>query len=235
MERAIRAVSIERGYDPRQFALVAFGGCGGLHACDIARELGIKTVLAPQNAGVLSALGMLQAPRLRDYSAGVLGRKDIEDAFLALEKSARQQNPRAKLLRFADVRYTGQSYELTIPWAGKRTAHSFSQHHQQIYGYADNLRSIEIVTVRVRATTRVPEPWIAWKRKNKPSSPSQRRVFLEERWKRIPSFQRDQLPSKPTAGPALILDYGSTTLVPSDWKMRIDTGGTLILSMNPQP
>jgi len=235
MERAIRAVSVERGYDPRQFALVAFGGCGGLHACDIARELGITTVLAPQNAGVLSALGMLQAPRLRDYSAGVLGCADIEAAFLELEAVARAQNPRARLQRFADVRYAGQSYELTIPWAGSRTANVFAQHHQRTYGYADRLRLIQIVTVRVRATTKVPTPKLIWNRQSKPSGGTQRRVYLEKKWQRIPALERDQLPVKPTAGPALVLDYGSTTLVPSDWKMHIDSHGTLILSAIPHP
>jgi N-methylhydantoinase A len=229
MERAIRAVSVERGYDPRQFALVAFGGCGGLHACEIARELGIATVLAPQNAGVLSALGMLQAPRVRDYSAGVLGSADIEDAFAALERMARTENPGAKLLRFADVRYSGQSYELTIPWAGTRTAQSFSKAHHQTYGYADRSRSIEIVTIRVRARTKVSEPKLTWTRVRDAGKAEQRRVFLEGRWKRIPAFLRDQLPGKPVSGPALILDYGSTTLVPSDWKMHIDASGTLIV------
>ena len=75
MERAIRLVSVERGHDPRDFALVAFGGCGGLHACEIARELGIRTVLVPEYAGALSALGMLLASQVRDYAAGVLNRR----------------------------------------------------------------------------------------------------------------------------------------------------------------
>ena len=74
MERAIRVVSVERGYDPRDFALVAFGGSGGLHACEIARELGIRTVIVPEYAGALSALGMLMADAVRDYAAGALGR-----------------------------------------------------------------------------------------------------------------------------------------------------------------
>ena len=81
MERAIRLVSVERGHDPRDFALVAFGGCGGLHACEIARELGIRTVLVPEYAGALSALGMLLANQVRDYAAGVLNRPDIEREF----------------------------------------------------------------------------------------------------------------------------------------------------------
>ena len=87
MERAIRLVSVERGHDPRDFALVAFGGCGGLHACEIAQELGIRTVLVPEYAGALSALGMLLASQVRDYAAGVLNRSDLEREFLRLERS----------------------------------------------------------------------------------------------------------------------------------------------------
>ncbi len=90
MERAIRSVSIERGYDPRDFALVAFGGSGGLHACEIADELGIVTILVPEQAGVLSALGMLLAPHVRDYSDGVPGIRDLEPRYRALEKRARK-------------------------------------------------------------------------------------------------------------------------------------------------
>ncbi len=89
MERAIRVVSVERGHDPRDFALAGFGGCGGLHACEIARELGIRTVFVPAMAGALSALGMLLADRARDYSASALGRRDIEALFVKLERAPR--------------------------------------------------------------------------------------------------------------------------------------------------
>src|SRR5205814_4953412 len=91
MERAIRVVSVERGFDPRDFALVAFGGCGGLHACEIARELGIRTVLVPEHAGALSALGMLLADRIRDYAAGVLNSPGIEREFERVERAARKE------------------------------------------------------------------------------------------------------------------------------------------------
>ncbi len=90
MERAIRAVSVERGEDPREFPLVAFGGCGGLHACEIAEELGIRTVIVPRMAGALSALGMLLADRTRDYSVGALGVSDYEARFRKLEKQAKK-------------------------------------------------------------------------------------------------------------------------------------------------
>ena len=154
MERAIRAVSVERGEDPRDFPLVAFGGCGGLHACEMARELGIRTVIIPRMAGVLSALGMLLSDHTRDFSIGALGATDYEARFRRLEK----QTPRgANIERFADVRYAGQSYELTIPWL-KDGNSSFHKAHQRAYGYSDPKRAIQIVTLRVRATTPVERP-----------------------------------------------------------------------------
>ena len=99
MERAIRVVSIERGQDPRDFPLVAFGGCGGLHACEMAEELGIRTVIVPRFAGALSALGMLLADRVRDYSASIVDASQIERRFAELERSSAaryaRRNPQA--------------------------------------------------------------------------------------------------------------------------------------------
>ncbi len=163
MERAIRVVSVERGYDPRDFALVAFGGCGGLHACEIAGDLGIKTVVVPRYAGVLSALGMLMADRVRDYAAGVLGRADIASVYRSLEKRARQDLRGAALSRSVDVRYVGQSYELTVADAAE-----FHDLHERVYGYADRNRALEEVTVRVTAVKPVSRLRIGSKEKKKP-------------------------------------------------------------------
>ena len=112
IERAIRAVSVERGYDPREFALLAFGGAGGLHACEIAADMGIRTVLVPQLAGALSALGMLLAERMRDYSASALGRADHREVFQNLDSQARADLPGCRLEHSADLRYEGQPMEL---------------------------------------------------------------------------------------------------------------------------
>lgn len=149
MERAIRAVSVERGHDPREFALLAFGGGGALHACALAESLGMTTVLVPEDAGVLSALGMLAADRVRDYAAGVLKRANVQEVLNKLGERARSENPGSKLEQFADLRYAGQSYELTVPWRG--AARAFEQLHQRTYGYRMNA-ALEVVTVRVRAT-----------------------------------------------------------------------------------
>jgi N-methylhydantoinase A len=229
MERAIRAVSIERGYDPRDFALVAFGGCGGLHACDIAAELGIRTVIAPESAGVLSALGMLLADHVRDYAAGVLGRPDIASSFRILEETARRENPNAKLQRFADVRYQGQSYELTVPWQAARTAALFHREHQRTYGYSDPQRMVEIVTIRVRATTRVRKPKLATRAPLSAATAGRRRVYVANRWQTIDVWRRGETPARGIRGPALLLDYGSTTLIPAGWSAREDRHGNLVI------
>ena len=163
MERAIRVVSVERGHDPREFALVAFGGCGGLHACEMAEDLGIRTVVVPRFAGVLSAMGMLMADRVRDYAAGVLGREDIEESYRALEKWARRDLRGAKLVRSVDVRYVGQSYELNVGDVSE-----FHGAHERVYGYADRGRALELVTVRVTAVKPVKRLQIGSGPKKKP-------------------------------------------------------------------
>ncbi|MBL8176397.1 MAG: hydantoinase/oxoprolinase family protein [Bryobacterales bacterium] len=229
MERAIRAVSIERGYDPRQFALIAFGGCGGLHACHIAGELRISTVIVPEAAGVLSALGMLLAPHVRDYAAGVLGdNHSIAQRFQELAGRARAESPKARLQRFADVRYAGQSYELTIPYGGAKTAAAFHREHAKTYGYSDPSRAIEIVTIRLRATTPVRTPKPAPPQPSARTQPEIRRVHVDGRWRNIPAYRRDEVPAKPTPGPALILDYGSSTLVPPQWETRREKASIVI-------
>jgi N-methylhydantoinase A len=223
MERAIRAVSVERGEDPREFPLVAFGGCGGLHACEIAEELGVVTVIVPRLAGALSALGMLLADRTRDYSVGALGVSDYEKRFRKLEKQAKKDVPRATLERFADVRYTGQSYELTIPFSG-----NFHKAHQRVYGYSDPKRATQLVTLRVRATVRVEKPSLRAPRPRNLKGQI-RRVWIGGRWREIPASPREALGARAARGPALITDYGSTTLVPPGWSMRQDRAGSLIL------
>ncbi|MCB1019287.1 MAG: hydantoinase/oxoprolinase family protein [Acidobacteria bacterium] len=152
MERAIRKVSIERGRDPREFALVAFGGAGPLHACDLADRLEIKTVLAPRHAGVLSAYGMLTADFVREYSHSALER-DPAALFADLETQAREDLaaegfPQAHLERSVDLRYEGQSYEITVPWAERA---GFDAEHERLYGYAHQGRDVEAVAVRLRA------------------------------------------------------------------------------------
>jgi len=230
MERAIRVVSVERGYDPRDFALVAFGGSGGLHACEIARELGICTVIVPEQAGALSALGMLMADAVRDYAAGGLGRSDLEKQFAILERRARRESPSAQIERTADLRYRGQSYELNVPWPAASQA--FHREHARVYGYATPEREIEVVTIRVRARQRLTKPKLRRGPYGKGVAEI-RRVWVGGSWRKIPALLRTQVSPRRASGPALILDYGSTTLVPPGWWYRNDQSGNLVVSHDP--
>ena len=234
MQRAIRVVSVERGHDPREFALAAFGGCGGLHACEVAEELGIATVLVPRYAGALSALGMLMADRMRDYAAGVLGRKDVEDRFRELELRAAQEIPGAQIERLADLRYAGQSYEITVPWNGQDPAAPFHEAHEKLYGYRDPKRPMEIVTVRVRARVATPALNFHWEQRAPKAKPETRQVYIRGRWHMTPVLHREEAPAAKTAGPALILDYGSTTLIPPGWSFQVDRIGNLLITRDAQ-
>jgi N-methylhydantoinase A len=225
MERAIRAVSVERGEDPREYPLVAFGGCGGLHACEMAAELGIRTVIVPRMAGALSALGMLLADRTRDYSAGALGATDYESRFRRVERQAKKDVRGAKLERFADIRYAGQSYELTVPWGG-----SFHKEHHRVYGYSDPKRATQIVTLRVRATLGVERPSLRVRpQRTKPASTT-RKVWVSGKWREVETGPREMIGRIPKPGPAIITDYGATTLIPPNWNARLDSAGSMILA-----
>lgn len=152
MERAIRRITVERGIDPRELALVAFGGAGPLHACELAQGLEMRTVLAPRDAGVLSAVGMLVADNVRDYSLSI-GRDGTEGAFGSLERRAAAEAAEdgaaeIRLERSVDLRYRGQSYEITLPWAERG---AFEQEHERLYGWRHEGREVEAVTARVRS------------------------------------------------------------------------------------
>lgn len=142
MLRALRVVSVERGHDPRGFALVAFGGAGPLHACALAEELGIETVLVPGAAGVLSALGLVASDERRDHVRSIV-RPLAEAGALPLAGEA-------------DLRYAGQSFELTVPLGGD-VAESFHAAHEERYGYADRDRPLELVAVRTAEIRPGPE------------------------------------------------------------------------------
>ena len=152
MERAIRAVSVERGHDPRDFALLSFGGAGAQHACELAERLDVSTVIVPLHAGVLSAVGMLAADCVRDYSQSVLGR----DPLLAFQQLVSQATAEfsdegfSEVLfeRLIDLRYEGQSYEITVPWEQRGNFHA---RHRELYGYGHPGRKVEQVTARVKA------------------------------------------------------------------------------------
>src|SRR6266852_1103490 len=184
MERALRVVSIERGYDPREFALVAFGGAGGLHACELAEAMAIPTVVIPARPGALSAFGILVSDVVKDYSRTLLWRfagrlrqevgqalpqakleKEFRKLEAAAQKEFRAEGWRGSLHyeRSLDLRYRGQGYELNVP-ATANVAPRFHDEHQRRYGYHHAGRDIELVTLRLRVRLRTPPLKVARRR-----------------------------------------------------------------------
>ena len=246
MERAIRVVSVEKGYDPREFVLVCFGGAGPLHACDLAAALSIPKVLVPENPGLLSALGMLLSDAIKDYSRTHLRRtaavspEEIESFFAPLAEQALADMDEEGILagdvrveRFLDMRYRGQSYEITVPYGGE-FEQEFHREHQRMYGYRDPERETEIVNVRIRAVGTVGKP-VFPERELAGEDPSP--ALLESRFlvengeeRKAGIYRRDDLaPGNHLAGPAILVEFSSTVYVPSGWECRVDRRGNLVL------
>jgi N-methylhydantoinase A len=248
MERALRLVSIERGYDPRRFTLLSFGGAGGLHAVALAEALRIPRILIPQHPGAFSALGVLLADVVKDYGRTVMlnvnaGEKlppIIATAFAELIQHAQRDlrvegfAPRqTRLLRALALRYRGQSFELELP-ATPIVLQDFHRAHRERYGHADESRAVEIVSVRLRAIglTQKPELPRATRVKRHTAQPQrQASVCLTTKATRLPVFDRAQLaPGAQINGAAIILEYGSTTLLPAGWQAYVDAQHNLLLT-----
>jgi len=241
MESALRRVSVERGFDPRTFTLLAFGGAGPLHACALAQSLGIGRVLIPNAPGALSAIGILDADLRREFSRTVMiapGSGHAAEVFRELEAEARaafsSRNSKPILKRSADLRYQGQGYELRIDWSS-RVVSKFHQMHQRSYGHADSARPVEIVTLRVQAIVRTPK---AHTRKAKSGGPNPRsaivathRIFEDGRWRNSALYDRARLePGNRFDGPAVVTELSATTYLPTGWKLSVDAFGNLILT-----
>lgn len=238
MERAIRVVSVERGHDPRQFTFVAFGGAGGMHACEIARNLELPLVFIPRHAGVLSALGMLFADVVRDYSASVLRPSsaltagDLDEALAPLLRQARDElvgegftESSLQIESFLDVRYEGQSYEITVPMIGEYRAR-FHREHRRLYGYANPTRVTEVVAVRVRATGVTEKPKLPSSRPKRefraaPAESGQGR--FAGRVHQVGFYEWDNLaPGAKATGAAVITSGEATVVIPPEFQFRID-------------
>ena len=246
MERAIRVVSVERGHDPRRFALVAFGGAGGMHACEIARKLEISTVLVPRHAGVLSALGMLVADVTRDYSASVLRpAADLTDEALRARvkplvaratADLRREGftgRRVAIERLMDVRYVGQSFEITVPCAaGYRAA--FDREHGRLYGYSNPARAVEVVAVRVRAAGLTAQPRLPFttpSRVGRLRPAAVRPARFDGRIRQVPFFRwPDLAPGAAAAGPAVITGPEATVVIPPGFRFSLDGFGNIVAS-----
>jgi N-methylhydantoinase A len=247
MEKAIRVISVERGRDPRQFTLVAFGGGGPLHACSLARALRIPIVLVPAMPGALSAIGILLADAVRDYSRTVMLPGDaietLEDSFAELEQRGVAEFA-AEGLQGAgqctvDVRYRRQGYELNVPFNKQSPAQSiaaFHRLHQQRYGFCDESKLVEIVNLRLRMIA-AGEPYAPAYREPVPGDGSaacyaERPVHFAGRFLPTRHYRREGLaPGDSIHGPAMITEYTSATALPPGCCAQVDGFGNLVISI----
>jgi N-methylhydantoinase A len=243
MEQAIRLISVERGYDPRDFTLVCFGGAGGLHAASLARSLGMRRVLVPRFPGALSALGLLLADVRKDYSRTLLidadrSKQELKSTLVDLHQAGREElqaegfkKREIQSMDFVDLRYRGQSYELTLKLEPDFTQR-FHEAHERRYGYANRGRPIELVNVRSSFIGRVEKPQFkkSPKQRGKPVAVDKQHVWIDHKRMRTSIYDRSMLGhSHVINGPAIIGEYSSTTLVPPDFRCVVDGYLNLVL------
>lgn len=243
MGRGIRKVSVERGIDVRSCHLMSFGGAGPLHGADLAHELGMESAVIPPLPGIASAVGMLDAPIRHDFSAPVQVEKPASFAALDAEygklreQAAEEMGTRDFESEFlVDARYTGQSYELTIPCAADWTAQreDFDEAHEERYGFRDPDAEMEIVVVRLVAT--IDQPEVTQQRlagaPGKNASPKEHRpVYIDGEWVETPIYDRSDLSAGESLhGPAVLDQFDTTTYVRPDQLCFCDNSGFLHLT-----
>ena len=248
MEKAIRVISVEKGIDPRQFALFSFGGAGGMHAVFLARLLNISTVFIPKNPGILSAVGMLLADIIKDYSQTVMvpvsaeTLKTITASFDSLEQrgiddlQAEGVEPdRITLDRYLDMRYRGQSYEIIVPF-DDQIVEAFHLRHESMYGYSNRDKAVEIVNIRLRAIGGHDKPRFRQTplTGNEPDADAvigRRPVIFDGTAVDTRIVARDKLKNKNCIkGPAVLVEYSTTIVLPPDSSCRVDEYENLIVS-----
>ena len=254
MSKILRIVSVERGFDPRRFTLVAFGGAGPMHACPLAAELDIQDILVPPNPGMFSALGLLTADLFQDYSRPLVSKIDdvdssgINAAFEEMEEEGRVallsegvESGDISLHRRIDLRYLGQSYELTIDANVapgdeliSSVASRYHKRHEEIYGYSAPDETVEVVNIRLRAIGLMAKPCFAERAgpHDYEGSVDKRLVYFEDdnSWVETPVYSRSSIGEGfSREGPAVIEQYDSTTVVYPGWDIRVDRFGVLHL------
>ncbi len=247
MEKAIRVISIERGYDPREFILVAFGGGGPLHACSLAQALRIPKVLVPAMPGALSAVGILLADAVRDYSRTVMLPDDaigsLHEKFAEMEARGAAEFAAESMQgipqRTLDLRYRRQGYELNVPYDvqfPERSLDAFHRLHQQRYGFCDPQKPVEIVNLRMRMMA-AGEPYIPVQRQVQPGDGNAacyatRSIYFEGGFVPARLYRRDALePGDEVDGPAMITEYTAATVLPPGYRACVDGLGNLTLSV----
>ena len=244
MTRTIRSVTTERGHDPRRFALVAFGGAGPMHAAALADRLGIERVVVPRASGVLSAFGLLAADEhhdaVRTFRA-ILGEATpdrIESVYEDLRASvlADASDPAAATCeRQADLRYAGQSHELTVdvsaPFDPAAVRARFHDAHERARGYRLDDEPVELVNCRVTATIEGSVPKSSFAGSGEPRTGTRRAVF-GDREIETPCYDwRALAPGTTLDGPAIVTGGESTVVCPPDWTLAVDDAGTLTLAV----
>jgi len=246
MERALRHISVERGHDPRQFALLPFGGAGGLHAVDLARALRIPTIIAPTAPGALSAVGVLVADVIKDQSRTVMfthGSKEmakLPKVFREMEKEAaivlraegfsasRQRHERSLAMR-----YRGQSFELEIRNITGDLDIEFHRVHRERYGYAQEQSEIEIVSARLRSfglVEKLPQSRIGT---GKTKVHGRVTMYLDGRRTSVALYRREDLfADAKLETPCIVTEYSATTLIPAGSKARVDDFGNLLIEVS---
>jgi N-methylhydantoinase A len=247
MERALRRISVERGHDTREFALLPFGGAGGLHAVDLARALRIPRVIIPKAAGTLSAIGVLTADVVKDQSRTIMldlvggTQKNLDHSFRTMERSAtdilRKEGfppPQQRHERSMALRYKGQSFEIEIWETGENAATVFHQAHRERYGYAQESNVIELVSARLRSIGLVEKiseqrAKAARRRFVKPSRSSL--AYIDGEQVTVGIYRRDELePGARLRTPCIVTEYSSTTLLPMNVAGEVDALGNLIIN-----
>jgi N-methylhydantoinase A len=248
MEKAIRVVSIEQGYDPREFSLLAFGGAGALHACELAAALSMPRVIVPPAPGALSAYGILVSDVVKDFSrtapmlliasefrnsANQIGNifDQLKDVALH-EYSHENWNGSPRLEYSIDMRYQGQGYELRIPWKKSPSLlEDFHQAHQRRFGYHHPGKQIEAVTLRLRATLAQRSPALLRSETGKHKKREERAsvIFAGEAVQARVLTREHLKPGFTSAGPLIVAEYTATTVVLPGWKISVHHSGALVL------
>jgi N-methylhydantoinase A len=242
MARAVRLITVERGFDPRDFALLAFGGAGPMHACDLAAELGIRHVILPCNPGLACAWGALNAALGREYSLTLRRASPSYGEMVRLmrplmkrahDEMAAQGVARSKLEieLWADMRYQGQSFELKVPLT-RRFLEDFHRAHERTFGYAARNAAVELVNLRLaaRAHEYAHRPRRIARATHAPAPIDRVSAIADGRRRTIPVYQRDQLGAGARLrGPSLIVELSATAYVAPGFAMRVDDFGNIHL------
>ncbi|MCP3695132.1 MAG: hydantoinase [Planctomycetaceae bacterium] len=246
MAQAIRSISVARGYDPRQDVMVTFGGAAPQHACAVARELGIETILVHPHASILSALGIGLADITRHRVAGVYraySEAEVERLVSQcdqLEEQVIQEVLKENVAigdievqRLVDLRHVGLEMCLTIPWSESVTlAAAYADEHRRLYGYHKENRPLEIVAVRVVATGRssIPvEPSVSVTPSAPPAAETMPLIVEGKQVSAAVYWRADLQPGMQLEGPAMVVDSMSTTVIDPGWRAEIYSGGELVL------